>query len=250
MMHDFAVTERHVVFFDLPAVFDVEAVLTGGTAVRWEPEHGARIGVLPRDATTDEVRWTEVEPFYVFHFLNAHDDGDDVVVEGCRTSSLPLSFGEERLPEPVRPTLHGWRIDATTGSVTDVPLDDRAVDFPRVADAAAGLDNRYGYAAHMRAGDEEFASFDAVVKYDRRTGDATTHVYGPDAEAGEAVFAADPAGSGEDDGWLLNFVVDRPTGTTDLVVLDARDLSAGPVASVRLPRRVPIGFHGSWMPET
>jgi len=250
MMHDFAVTERHVIFFDLPAVFDLEAMLGGGAAVRWEPQHGARIGVLPRDATTDEVRWTEVEPFYVFHFLNAYDDGDTVVVEGCRASRLPVSFGEEPLGEPVRPALHRWRIGTSSGSVTDEQLDDRAVDFPRVADAAAGLDNRYGYAAHLREGDDEFASFASVVKYDRRTGDATEHVYGPHAQAGEAVFAADPDGSAEDDGWLLNFVIDKPTGDTDVVVLDARDVSAGPVASVRLPRRVPIGFHGSWLPET
>jgi carotenoid cleavage dioxygenase len=250
MMHDFAVTERHVVLFDLPALFDLQATLSGGAAVRWEPQHGARIGVLPRDATTDEVRWTEVEPFYVFHFLNAYDEGDSVVVEGCRASRLPLSFGEEPLAEPVQPALHRWRIDTTAGSITDEQLDDRAVDFPRVADAAAGLDNRYGYAAHLREGDGEFASFSSVVKYDRRTGDATEHVYGPHAQAGEAVFAADPHGSAEDDGWLLNFVVDKPTGHTDVVVLDARDVAAGPVAEVRLPRRVPIGFHGSWLPDS
>lgn len=82
---------------------------------------------------------------------------------------------------------------------------------------------------------------------DNQTGDSHVHVYGPHHESGEAVFAANPDGTDEDDGWLLNLVYDQATAQSSLVVFDARDLSAEPVATVHLPRRVPFGFHGNWM---
>ncbi len=63
---------------------------------------------------------------------------------------------------------------------------------------------------------------------------------------GESVFAPDPDGSAEDDGWLLNIVYDAAADSSDLLVLDARDVAAGPVATVHLPRRVPFGFHANW----
>ena len=134
MMHDFAVTERNVIFFDLPAVFDVDAFIAGGTSVSWQPEKGARIGVLPRDGGNDDIRWIEVEPFYVFHFLNAFDHGDgSVVVDGCRAERLPTAFGDDVLDGPVQPALHRWHIDVAAGDVHDEAVDDRPVDFHRVS---------------------------------------------------------------------------------------------------------------------
>ena len=82
MLHDFVITATSVVFFDLPAVFDVDAMLAGGAGVRWEPDHGARVGVMPRFGTNDQIRWTEIEPCYVFHFLNAWDTDDGGISDG------------------------------------------------------------------------------------------------------------------------------------------------------------------------
>ena len=120
-------------------------------------------------------------------------------------------------------------------------------DFPRVPAAMEGRQHRYGYYATFSSGRPEGGSFDSVTKVDFTTGAATTHCYGSQVLAGEAVFAADPtARGGEDDGWLLNFVTDRTTEMTDFVVLDAGTLSE--VARVRLPQRVPFGLHGNWLP--
>ena len=272
MMHDFAVTASKIVIFDLPAVFDVQAMLSGGAGIRWEPERGARIGVidraelaaLPADVTSaaDITCWIDVEPFYVFHFLNAHDAapfgngaggaGDHVVVEGCRAARLPITFGDDVLPEPVHPTLHRWTIDLAAGTVADEQLDDRPGDFPRIDDRFAGLPARYGYvAATGRWGDEPIA-FDSVIKHDLWNGTSEVFDYGAGSYAGEAVFAPDPTratgsdgATGEHDaGWLLNLVT-SPEGTTDLVVVDAQALEE--VARVRIPRRVPFGFHGNWI---
>ena len=250
MMHDFVVTERRVVLFDLPAAFDVDGMLAGGGGgfIRWAPDRGARIGVLDRGAPGDEIRWVEVDPFWVFHFLNGHDDGDAVVVEGCRADRLNVGFGEEQ-PDGVPTALHRWRIDAAAGTVTDERLDDRPADFPRVADAAAGLPARFGYLAAARTWGEQ-VDFGGVTKVDLGTGATTTLEWAPGEAGGEAVFAPDPDRSGdadaEDAGWLLCLVSDKATRATDLVVADARAMEE--VARVHLPRRVPFGFHGSWFP--
>ncbi len=247
MMHDVAVSARHVVWFDLPAVFDLDAFLAGGTSVRWRPELGARIGVMPRDGGNDDVRWIDVPPFYVFHLLNAFDaDNGTIVVDGCRADRLPIAFGEDVLDEVVRPSLTRWRIDPVAGTVAEERLDDRAVDFPRVAPAAETRPNRYGYTAHSSTWDGEIARFDAVVKFDLDGGTSQAHAYGPHVSSGEPVFAPDPDGTDEDAGWLLNHVEDLTTRTSTLEILDARDLAF--VASIEMPRRVPFGFHGNWLP--
>lgn len=251
MMHDFVVTERYAVFFDLPALFDIEAMMAGGPGVRWDAAAGARIGVLPRDATdATGLRWIEIEPCYVFHFLNAFDTPEGLIeVTGCRSPQLNTSFGDEPPPpEGTIPTLHRWQIDPSAGTVSMEQLDDRAADFPRVSPASETRPFRYGYLGHTASWTNDDVVMDGVTKWDLGTGTESTHVYGSTHRAGEAVFAPDPEGRDEDAGWLLNFVTDMTTGTTSLVVLDASDMAAPPVAEVRLPRRVPFGFHGNWMP--
>jgi carotenoid cleavage dioxygenase-like enzyme len=246
MMHDFVVTGRWAVFFDLPAVFDLESMFAGGPIISWRPELPARIGLLDRSGEGD-VQWFELDPFYVFHFLNGFDTDDGrVVVDGCRAPHLPIAFGDEVL-DPCLPTLHRWTIDPAAGTVTESQLDDRFGDFPRINDDGNGRPTRYGYMAHAGGAGGETTQFTGVVKYDLTTGASWVHEYGLDHEAGEAVFAPDPDGSAEDDGWLLNIVYDRSSGTSELVVVDARDVTAEPVARVRMPRRVPFGFHGNWM---
>ena len=245
MMHDFAVSRDRIVLFDLPAVFDVQALLAGEPGIRWEPANGARIGVLDRADLHAPVRWFEMDPFWMFHVLNACDDGDAVVVEGCRAPRLNVAFGDQELGEPVRPLLHRWRIDLAAGRVTEEALDDRAGDFPRLNDDFAGLPARYGYVANPRVWGEDKVAFEGVVKHDLVAGTSVTHSYGPDALSGEAAFAPDPERTGEDAGWLVNFVYDQAEGTSALVVVDAEAMEE--VARAHLPRRVPLGFHGTWL---
>lgn len=253
MMHDFVVTERHVLFFDLPAVFDLPAAMQGGPMVSWRPEHGARLGVLPREATTDETRWFEIEPCYVFHFLNAWDDtGPDgrerIVVDGCRAPGLALGLGGEQ-PRPQRPTLHRWTVDPAAGTVRVEPRDDRWADFPRFDERLAGRRTRYGYLAQAASWEATETRFSAVRKLDLDTGEATVADLGEHCHLGEPLFVPDPDGDAEDDGWVLAFAWDRVEDRSDLVILDARDPAAGPVARVHLPQRVPFGAHGNWFPR-
>jgi carotenoid cleavage dioxygenase len=120
-------------------------------------------------------------------------------------------------------------------------------EFPKLPDSLAGLKNRYGYVATFSTGVEEGASFDALTKHDLETGSQILHAFGTDKVVGEPAFAPDPKGSAEDDGWIVAYVHEADGSASEFVVLDARNFADDPIARIRLPRRVPMGFHGNWI---
>jgi carotenoid cleavage dioxygenase-like enzyme len=248
MMHDFLTTRHHSLFFDLPAV--IAATMSGESM--WQPQHGARIGVIPRHGTGDQVRWFEIDPCFVFHFLNAWDDGDTIVAYGCRMPSIDLDF-EARSDAMAAAASHPgiglakWTIDLAAGTCHEEMVHDLRSDFPRLHDDRLGLSHRYGYASATLDGPMSL-TFNGIVRYDLQTGAEVLLPFGEGTAIGEAVFAADPEGSAETDGWLMVYATDLAELRTDLCIIDARDLAAGPVARVHLPQRVPAGFHGNWMP--
>ena len=248
MMHDFVVTEHYSIFFDSPAVFDVRRMLDGGEPMSWQPDNGTRIGVIPRGGSGADVRWFDIDNCYVVHFFNAWESGDTIEVRAPRMPDMPGGFqfenpGAAREPMPWR-----WTIDLATGKVTDGQTSDVASEFPRVNDGLTGRRTRFGYACPQRTWDFEF-DFEGVVKYDFATDTSVAHYYAGSEVSGEHVFAPDPAGSSEDDGWLLSFVTDRATQQSQLVILDARDVAAEPVARVQMAARVPLGFHANWFAD-
>lgn len=243
MMHDFAVTEHFAVFLDAPAVFDMMAALNGGSPVTWQPDNGCRIGLLPRDGSGDAV-WYEIDPCSVFHFLNAYEDGDRVVVDLCRAERLQLGFVDDR-PEAVTPSFpFRYVIDRSTGTVTCEQTEERPADFPRIDDRYAAARHTHGWYAGI-LGDGTFGEFDSVIHHAFASGARDVFRLPDGWVTGEAAFAPDPDG-GQGEGWVCSIVIDRPNDTSHLLILDARDVAAGPVARVQLPRRVPFGFHGSW----
>jgi carotenoid cleavage dioxygenase len=246
MVHDFAITERNVVFLDLPVVFDFDLVGKRPFPAAWKPEYGARVGVMPRDGGNADVRWFDVELCYVFHPLNAYDDNGNVVIDVARH---PKMFDKDIYgPAELPPTLDRWTIDLDGGKVLEERLDDRPQEFPRVDDRVVGRRHRYGYASHFGI-DDEGIHFGGLLKHDLEAGTTAARTFGPGTHAGEGVFVASPAASSEDDGWVLSVVYDEGRDASDLVVLDATDFTGSPVATVHLPQRVPFGFHGSWVPD-
>ena len=249
MMHDFLSTRHYSIFFDFPAV--VAATMAGESM--WQPELGARIGVIPRHGNNADVKWFAIEPCFVFHFLNAWEQGDEVVAYGCRMPSIELDFeaGEDSMASlaPIEGIgLTKWTMNLKTGTVSEELVSDLRSDFPRLHDDLLGLPHRYGYASAILDGPMSLG-FNGIVQYDLHAGTDLTYAFGPGTTIGEAVFAADPNGSSEDDGWLMVFATDKANLTTDLCILDAHDLAGGPIARVHLPQRVPAGFHGNWMPN-
>lgn len=252
MMHDMVMTEDHAVFLDSPFVFDLENI-GHGPMVRWMPERGARIGVMPRRGGAEDLRWFEVEPGHVQHFWSGWADGDRIEFSGCRyqdpdfgidnTTPLDERSAQDHYARPAR-----FWVDLAAGTADWEPMDDLEGDFNRINPAYDGVRARHLYMSGYTLADRHLGDFDAVVKYDDATGERTVWSAGPEGHVGESVFAADPDGTAEDDGWLINAVHRDDRDATDVVVLDARDLAAGPVATVHLPRRMPFGFHANWFP--
>ena len=247
-LHDFALSENYVIVFDIPLTFSMTKML-----FQWDPEHQARVGVLSRKG--GDVRWLPVESFYVSHVLNAYDDGSTITVDLIRSEG-PVDVAD---PGAIAPTLDRWTIDPASGKVDQRRIDDRAQDFPRVNDAFASRPHRYGYSAVSPVygvpftldgphPDEAFTN--ALVKHDLRRGTTEVHGFAREAAVGEAAFVANPSGGGEeDDGYLMAYVADPERGASDLVILSAQDFTGPPVARVHLPVRVPLGFHGNWIPD-
>ena len=238
MMHDFALSRNHVIFLDLPVVFDLERAMRGTMPFAWSDSYGARLGVMERRPGAP-VRWFDVETCYVFHVLNAFDDGDTVNLDAVRYPELwrhsPDDFGSA--------ILHRWSLNLRTGTVAETPLDDVPVEFPRANESTSGLRQRYGYA--VSTGDGRAAN--AILKYDLQSKTSSRHDLGVSRIPGEPVFVSAGPNAGEDDGWLLAFVYDAARDGSDFVIFDAPTLAV--VATVALPQRVPAGFHGGWFPQ-
>ncbi len=245
-MHDLSITERNVVLYDLPVVFDLEAATSGSLfPYHWDPEYTARVGVLRQGG--DQVRWLEVDPCYVFHPLNAYDDGDDRVV--CDVIRYDHVFAESRIgPHDTPPTLDRWTIDLAVGKVITERLDDRPQEFPRVDERRVGRPHRYGYAAGLSGGGITGCD-GSLVKHDLHQGRSEVRSLGIDAGAAEAVFVPRHRDAAEDDGWVLALVYEPSVDRSNLLILNAADFTGPPQAVVHLPRRVPFGFHGNWVAD-
>lgn len=244
MVHDMGLTERYAVVLDLPVTFNLDAALSGARLpYRWDPGYGARVGLLPRDGAAEDVIWCEIDPCFVFHPVNAYDTPDgSVVLDVCRYDTM---FSRDLVgPFDAAPTLDRWVVNPATRTVHTERIDERAQEFPRHDERLVGAEHRYAYT--MSVDGEDFGH---LVKHDLRTGARESADYGPGRVTMEAVFVPRADDSAEDDGWLMSYVWDSSSDTSDVVIRDAQDLTAPPVASVHLPQRVPLGFHGNWVPD-
>jgi carotenoid cleavage dioxygenase len=294
MMHDFSLTDKYVVIYDLPVTFDPVQVLPAnmprwlGAPARlalqsligrvrvpgpitammnrdprhsdrmpyaWNPHYPARIGVMPREGGNKDVRWFDIEPCYVYHPLNAYSEmregAEVLVLDVVRYSRM---FDRDRRgPGDTQPTLDRWTINLATGTVTTECRDDRSQEFPRINETLLGGRHRFGYAVgieggFLAAGGAQMAT--PLYKHDYATGASTVAALDPHLLIGEMSFipnpAHDPQDAAEDDGILMGYGYHRGRDEGQLLVLDAQTLES--MATVHLPQRVPMGFHGNWAP--
>jgi len=253
MVHDFAITERHLVFLLPPFVFELERVRAGATvfdAHVWREDLGLRALVLDK-AGVEAPRWFELPPGFVFHIGNACEQGGVIRLDAMRSPGatrvrdglFELMCGRYDERDPTQPMLVELDLASGRARQTMLPL---AAEFPRIDARHTG--RPYGQVFMCtRALTSRSPLYDGVARVDIQRGHIDRWHYGEDFGAEEHLFVP-RAGGAEGEGWLVGSALDTRRRRTLFSVFDARRLAAGPVAQAELPRTMPLGLHAAFVP--
>jgi carotenoid cleavage dioxygenase len=215
----------------------------------------SRFALIPRHGTTEDIRWFEAEPTFVLHWINAYEDGDEVVLDGFFQHN-PTARGVPRAEGPLKgfetldinviePRAHRWRFNLASGETTEHSLSDRVTEFAMINGGNAGRPYRYSYNAIASQG---LFAFDGLVKHDVDSGDEEVIGFPQGVFVSETVMAPRDGSGAEDDGYLITFSSDLVNDLSECLILDAEAPSEGPVARIRLPERICSGTHSTWAP--
>ena len=255
--HDMAFTENYAILNDCPMFWDPKLLRRDIYAVRYFRDLPTRFAVIPRRGEPADIRWFEADPTYVLHWINAYEDGDEIVLDGFHQSQPnPLATPDSSLFEQMfrfvdlaqlQAHPHRWRFNLRTGQTTEERLDDRILEFGMIDNRVAGRPYRHAYAVSAKPG---WFLFDGIHKLDVHTGAVESYQLHDGVYASEAPFAPRLDSAAEDDGYLLTFTTDMNSDASYCLILDAQAIAAGPVARIRLPERISSGTHSCWAPAT
>jgi len=251
MVHDFAITENYVLFPVLPLAGSMDRAAAGRPPYAWEPERAAWLGVLKRGAPVSQTRWLRSEACYVFHLMNAWEEGGRILADVMQYEQPPLfPHADGSRPDPAKSgaRLCRWTVDLdqASDSFSRAYTDVMTGEFPRIDDRFAGRRNRHGwYACAGESG--ALGRLGGLVHADNKAGTRNVRLLGEGDTVSEPVFVPRRADAAEGDGWLLALAYRAAENRSDLQVYQATDIQSGPVATVEVPHRVPDGFHGNWV---
>ncbi len=251
MVHDFAVTHKHLVFLLPPIGIDYAAMRNGaafGQALTWKGNESTRVLIVDRNDFTKR-RILEMPAFMVFHFGNAWEANNVIHVDFVQSKDLNIMSdwmprmmrGETVAPDRSNPAFVTIDLNRGTCSVT---MRDENCEFPRVDPRFVGLRNRNVYYPVGRGDREDGWGFGGVMRVDTDTGKVDRFNFSDDVALEEHVVVPKPGSSREGEGWLVGVGFDVAAQQSFATVFDALDLAAGPQALVRLPYWTPICFHG------
>jgi carotenoid cleavage dioxygenase-like enzyme len=259
--HDIGFTSRYAIVHDLPLFHDMNVLRKHNYRVlTFHRDIPTRFGILPRRGKSSDVRWFECQPCYILHVTNCWEEGDWVVMDGCRSlNPMPdVQAGEGELASMLaymrlEANAYRWRFNLATGEVREGDIDDLNTEFNKSNPIFHGVKSKYAYHQRIPLLHEggHTLRFTGLVKYNNDTGVSAQWDYGHGVFGSEAVFAPKPGAdrdSLEDDGYVITLVTNSNDWTSQCLVFDATDIPQGPVASVELPQRVPFGFHATWAP--
>jgi carotenoid cleavage dioxygenase-like enzyme len=251
--HDMAFTPNYTILNDCPLFWDPQGLENGAFAVRFHPEMPLRLAVIPRRGGTEDIRWFEAESTFVLHFVNAYEEGDEVVVEGFfQDDPAPPDNGMGTRWERafrflansvLKPHLHRWRLNLVTGAVKEERLSETISEFGMLNATLGGRKNRYVYAALSKPA---WFLFDGMVRHDTLTGQEQFFHFEEGVYGSETAVAPRVGSTAEDDGYVVTITTDMNADASYAVVFDASDIARGPVCKLKLPERVSSGTHSTW----
>lgn len=258
--HDMALTERWTILHDFPLRPDPEALKAGRYKVRFNPDEPTRFALVPRYGHASEVRWFSASPTYLLHVVNAWEEDDEVVMVGTPYRVHPGPDGRpdaRRLEQTIHFRqrdfmLYEWRFDLRTGQTRERVIDDVLnTEFPVINSFYQGRKNRWSYNIVFPPGGREEPRFPGLVKYDLSTGGYIAYSAGPRWFYNEPGFAPRDHPRSEDDGYLVLLAWDPQAGRSEIQIFDCLGsrLADGPIARLPLPRRVPNGFHATFVSQ-
>ncbi|MFC5677059.1 carotenoid oxygenase family protein [Aeromicrobium endophyticum] len=253
--HDMAFTENYAILNDCPLYWDPEALKADAHIARFHPETPLRFAVIPRKGQTSDIRWFEAESTYVLHFVNAYEEGDEIVVDGFfQGDPEPADNGMGNhwqrafrflALDRMQSRLHRWRLNLVTGQVKEEQLSDSITEFGMMNGSHAGQKYRYAYAA---TGKPSWFLFDGLVKHDLEDGTEERYSFGDGVYGSETAMAPRVGSTAEDDGYLITLTTDMNDDASYAVIFDAARVGDGPVCKLRLPERISSGTHSTWAP--
>lgn len=253
--HDMAFTENYVVLNDFPLFWEPELLTRDLHVARFHPDMPSRFAVLPRRGQTADIRWFEAEPTFVLHFVNAYEDGDEIVLDGffqADPEPADTSTGSKwqrafrfLALDRMQARLHRWRLNLLTGAVAEEQLSEAITEFGVINADFAATEYRYSYAATGKPG---WFLFDGLVRHDVRTGHEQRYSFGDGVYGSETAMAPRATGGGEDDGYLVTLTTDMNADASHCLIFDAARVSDGPICKLQLPERISSGTHATWAP--
>eukprot|EP01018_Ginkgo_biloba_P002555 Gb_33721 [translate_table: standard] len=263
LMHDFAITERFVVFVDHQIMFRLSEMLKGGFPAFCDEEKVPRVGIMPLyDNNDSRIKWFEMPGCTCFHFLNAWDEEDEVSLIGSSLAPLECVFEN---PEHLENKLYEFCFNLKTGRCRREQICSANLDMGQINKKFTGRKNKYVYMSTSGP----WPRFSGIAKVDVSAPRLAPMKSVPGINTldpcivgwrnyGESCYGSEPffvprnengPNSEEDDGYLLSFVHNESTEISELLVMDARSPSLEPVCSIRMPCRVPYGFHGIFLTQ-
>ncbi|MDA0867605.1 MAG: carotenoid oxygenase family protein [Cyanobacteria bacterium] len=255
-IHDCVITPNYVVFFQNPVSFNPLMFVLGmkGAAecIQFNPKQPTKIIVIPRDGQRP-LQVVEAPACFVFHHVNAFEQNEKLVIDSIGYREFPsldegMTYREVDFDQVPAGQVFRFNVDLAAGTVTSDCLIDRSCEFPTLHPNRVGSDYRYLYigAAHTATGN---APLQALLKRDLETGTEQLWSEAPRGFMGEPIFVPRPGGTVEDDGWVLCLNYNAARQCSDLIILDAQQIAAGPIARLKLRHHVPYGLHGSFVSD-
>ena len=253
--HDMAFTENYAVLNDLPLYWDVNSLAEGHFSNRFHRHEPSRFAVVPRRGSTRDIMWFEADPTFVLHWINAYEEGDEVILDGFFQHN-PTARGVERATgnmkgfetldmNVLQARAHRWRFNLQTGTTREESLSENCAEFPMINGRYAGRKHRYSYNARCAQG---LFAFDGLIKHCLETGHEELVEMPPGVFLSETVMAPRDGSTAEDDGYLVTFTTDVNNNCSDCLILDASNPRSEPIARIRLPERIASGTHSTWTP--